>query len=108
MKKTTYTILIALLLSFGVYASGPVSKQATLIDSTSSSEVLLEVTGIYKSDERSKGKKRKDIKKNGVKKALDDSRKAAVYFLLLSGTDPILTQDSEKLAFKAIEDSFLI
>lgn len=106
MKKTPYTILIALLVSFGVYASGPVSKQATLIDSTSSSEVLLEVTGIYKSDERSKRRQRKDIKKNGVKKALDDSRKAAVYFLLLSGTDPILTQDSEKLAFKAIEDSF--
>ncbi|MDG2264734.1 MAG: DUF6175 family protein, partial [Candidatus Marinamargulisbacteria bacterium] len=48
----------------------------------------------------------KDIKRNGVKQAMNDSRKAAVYFLLLSGTDPILTQDSEKLAFKAIEDSF--
>ncbi|MAU93589.1 MAG: hypothetical protein CMJ93_05220 [Planctomycetes bacterium] len=106
MKKIKMVILSVLLMCVGVYANSPVSKQVTLIDATSSSEVLVEATGIYKSDKRSKRRKKKDIKRNGVQRAMDDSRSAALYFLLLGGTDPILTQDSEKLAFKGIESEF--
>jgi hypothetical protein len=105
MKKQ---LLIALLLSSSLTlplsATLPISKQATIIDASSASEISLSATGIYTSTKRFRAKK--EIRTVGVEKASKDARKAAVYFLLYSGTDPILSTEQEKQAFASIEPSF--
>ncbi|HPK40281.1 MAG TPA: DUF6175 family protein [Candidatus Cloacimonadota bacterium] len=67
----------------------PESKQATVIESVSSSEVLIEATGIYKN------KKKSEVEKIGVARASDDAKKAAVYQILYGGTDPMLKNTVE-------------
>ena len=72
-----------------IYAQLPESKQATLIEAVSSSEVLVEATGIYTH------KKKGEVEKFGVTRATDDAKKAAVYFVLYGGTDPLLKNQPE-------------
>jgi len=86
--------------SIGLFAQYPVSKQAKIIEMTSSSEALIEATGIYKSSEKKEKKAKKDVKKNGLEGAVADARKAAVYFLLLGGTDPMISNPEEKQKFE--------
>ncbi|MCB5251244.1 MAG: DUF6175 family protein [Candidatus Cloacimonadales bacterium] len=82
-------LLIAALTHSLIHAKLPESKQATLIENVSSSEVLVEATGIYKN------KKKKEVEKYGVSRATDDAKKAAVYFVLYGGTDPMLRNSAE-------------
>ncbi len=100
----TYLKLICLILmcflSTDLFAQYPESKQATFIETVSSSEVLIEATGIYKSSEKRKGKAKKDIKENGVKRAIQDAKKSAVYLILLGGTDPLISTPEERAKFE--------
>ena len=106
LYKTILTLaVIALLASTHITASNiPESREGSIISATSSTEVIIESTGIYYSKKRF-GKK-KDIRKYGIDHASKDARKAAIYTILFSGTDPILSTDTEKQAFSSIEESF--
>ena len=89
-------------------SSLPYSKQATIVDISSPSEVVLESTGIYYSGFKSARSRKKDIIKYGIPEASIDAKKAAVYSLLFMGTDPILSTDEERNAFHSIEEDFFI
>jgi hypothetical protein len=86
----------------------PYSKQATIIDTTSTSEVLLEATGIYYSPYKKNKSRKKDILNYGVQEAEIDAKKAAIYSLLYLGTDPILFRQDEQNRFRSIEESFFL
>lgn len=92
--------LLILSLVLTLSAQYPESKQATLIEMSSSSEALIEATGIYKSGEKKDKKAKKDVDENGVSLAIEDARKSAVYFLLLGGTDPLISNAEEEAKFE--------
>ncbi|MCH8011838.1 MAG: hypothetical protein IIA61_07815 [Candidatus Marinimicrobia bacterium] len=89
-------LIIFTFLSKDLIAQLPVSKEATLIESVSSAEVMIEATGIYKSKQKKKKKAKKDVTEKGVKKAIEDARKATVYFILFGGTDPLISTPQER------------
>ena len=86
-----FAIMFMSLLSSNVSANNlPRSRQASFVESYSPSEVTIKATGI--------GKK--------TKYAIMDARKAAVFFVLLLGTDPALKTQEEKNKFEAIQEDF--
>ncbi|MBL8025559.1 MAG: hypothetical protein JNL74_04065 [Fibrobacteres bacterium] len=102
MKKITAIFMIAVLTLSAFAAkdlgsSKPLSNQASFVESFNSSEVTIQATGLG-------GKKGwfDDADKN----AWLDSRKAAVQFVLLGGTDPMLTTPDSKNKFEAIAEEF--
>ncbi len=68
----------------------PESREVVFVETFSSSEVSLKAKGIGKE----------------VEDAENDARKAAVYFVLYGGTDPLLQTDEEKRNFQKIEGDF--
>lgn len=96
IKFRLLACFLVLVLVLSLSAQYPESKQATLIEMSSSSEALIEATGIYKSGEKKAKKAKKDVTKNGVSRAIEDARKAAVYFLVLGGTDPLVSNAEEE------------
>ena len=84
----------------------PESKEATLIEAVSSSEWLIEATGKYNSPQTKKKKAKKDVDKNGVARATDDARKAAIYFILFGGTDPLISSTQERQQFDKNESFY--
>ncbi len=89
-------VAIAILIPVMCFAQQPVSKQATLIETISSSELLIEATGVYHSSEKSNKNKQKDVEKNGVNRAVEDAKRSAVYFVLFGGTDPLMRTQADK------------
>ncbi|MCB5228659.1 MAG: DUF6175 family protein [Candidatus Cloacimonetes bacterium] len=77
------------------FAQTPVSKQATLVETISSAEVLIEASGIYISTEKNFKAKLKDVETNGITRATDDAKRSAVWLLVMGGTDPILRDQEE-------------
>ena len=105
--KTLNIILICNILTGNIsFAQIPVSKQATLIESVSSSEVMIEATGIYNGVGRKDKHKKKDVEKNGMARATLDAKKSAVYFVLFGGTDPLLSSTQEQQIFGSHEAFF--
>jgi len=82
-------------------AQAPVSKQATLVETISSAEVLIEATGVYISPEKNTKAKQKDVEKNGIARAIEDAKRSALWFLLVGGTDPLLRTPEEAQALEA-------
>jgi hypothetical protein len=68
----------------------PESREVVFVETFSSSEVSLKAKGIGKE----------------VEDAENDARKAAVYFVLYGGTDPLLQTEEEKRNFQKIEGDF--
>lgn len=68
----------------------PLSKQASFVESYSPSEVTIKATGL--------GRKDRD--------ALVDLNKAAVYYVLYLGTDPLLSDEKCKAAFEKDAEAF--
>jgi len=106
MKRKIAVCLLALLtmLPHPSFAALPESREATIIDGSNSAEVVLEATGVFYS-KKTLGKKG-DIEKNGVTQASNDARKAAIYYILYNGTDPLLSNPKEQEAFDAIQADF--
>ena len=98
MYKIKYVLILFVVTSL-LQPQMPVSKQATLIESISSAEVMIQATGIYKGKGKNDKKKKKDVEAVGVGKATLDAKKAAVYFVLFGGTDPIITTPQERQKF---------
>jgi len=102
-------IALPILLSFTntfVFSQLPVSKQATLVETVSSSEVMIEATGIYKGQGKKDRHKKKDVDRNGMRGATMDAKKSAIYFILFGGTDPILRSVQEQQNFSSHESFF--
>jgi hypothetical protein len=96
-KMDLFRIALFSLFLFGVTHARnqteiPISRQASMIEVYSSSEVAVRATGMDKKD----------------KTALVDARKTAVYFLLYLGTDPILNTADAKRKFEAIAETFFL
>jgi len=105
--KTLNIILICNILTGNIsFAQIPLSKQATLIESVSSSEVMIEATGIYNGVGRKDKHKKKDVEKNGMARATLDAKKSAVYFVLFGSTDPLLSSTQEQQIFGSHEAFF--
>ena len=81
-----------------------ISSQATIIEVVSSAEVLVEAVGVYKSNEKNKRRRKKDVRRNGKERALDNAKKAAVYYLLYNGTDPLLSDEDSMDRFEDIRE----
>ena len=105
IKKSVLLALI-LVISQPIHAELPTSRQATILDMASSAEIRMEVTGIFKSKKNRSSKKRFEVKKYGIERAQLDAKRAAIYYLLYNGTDPILSKSKEINAFKEIESKF--
>ncbi len=107
MKKVVLVVMIAALLSVSLWAGIPVCKEASVVEQISSSEVMVQASGIYKSSIPKAKKAKKDVEKNGVTRALEDGRKSAVYFVLTGGTDPLLSNADERSKFDSVIEDFL-
>ena len=108
MKQSlaVYTIVTLFLLNGISFAQLPVSKQAKFVESVSSSEVMIEATGIYNGVGKKDKHKKKDIEDNGMSRASLDAKKSAVYFVLFAGTDPLLSSQDEQQNFSEHETFF--
>lgn len=95
MRYLSLLLLGLLLLPMFTFAQTPVSKQATLVETISSAEVLIEASGIYISTEKNFKAKLKDVETNGITRATDDAKRSAVWLLVMGGTDPILRDQEE-------------
>ncbi len=82
-----------------VAAQYPLSREAKIIEQVSPTEVMVEATGEYKGSGKNDKSKKKDVKNNGLRRAIHDSKRAAIHHLLFSGTDPILQSNDEKMKF---------
>ena len=101
-----YKFLVLIFFSYSIFSQSPTSKQAFLVETVSSSEVLIEATGIYNGVGKRDRHKKKDTKKNGLGRALEDAKRTAIYFLLFSGTDPLLKNQEEQKNFQNHESYF--
>tara|TARA_Y100001970_G_C14209581_1_gene846110 strand:- start:705 stop:1985 length:1281 start_codon:yes stop_codon:yes gene_type:complete len=90
--------------SMSLFALETISKQATVVEVVSSSEILIEAVGIYESEEKSRRKRKKDVKRYGKERAIDNAKKAAIYYLLYNGTDPLLSDPESIKRFKPISN----
>lgn len=108
MNRWIVSALIVCLISGVMFESQasnmPRSRQGTLIESANPMELMVYAggTGIWEKDDS----KTKDMENYLLKSAEDDARRTAVYFVILGGTTPLLTQAEEKLAFTEIQESF--
>ncbi len=100
-----FNLFLVLFFTF-LGAQIPVSKQATIIEAVSASEIMLEATGIYNGKGKKKKHKIKDVKSKGLAGAILDAKKSAVWALLFGGTDPILRSSQDKQAFNQHEGFF--
>lgn len=105
MKRLLLPLLFIPIIFSPLFADNlPESKQATILEASSSAEIYMEATGFYYSEK--KLFKKSDVKKNGISNAIIDAKKAAVHYLLLGGSDPILSTDKEVNHFNHIKDEF--
>ena len=89
MKKI-FAILAMLVATAAFAGNEPKSHEASLKETYSSAEVTIKATGIGADD----------------KSTNDDLDKAAVWFVLEGGTDPLLNTPDSKTAFNAIREQF--
>lgn len=95
--------VIILSLSIGLNAAGkaktnlPISREATILETSSPTEILVRAVGYGTGS-----KKAAELDKA----AEQDARKAAVWGLLYGGSDPLLSNDTERATFDKIAESF--
>ena len=107
----TALFLCCFCLTSEIFAQLPKSNQAKLIESISPTEVMIEATGEFVSEKEGGGtfgdnNAQKQVDKVGIKRATDDAKKAAIYFLLYNSTDKILGSAKERDSFSSIEEEF--
>jgi len=99
MKRFNLLALFMVVL-FPLFAQGPISKEAEVIDINEKGEVEMQATGIYYSPAEKKLKKGSDIDSDGIALAIEDAKKAAIYHLLFFSPSPILDNDTAKKNFE--------
>jgi len=98
--KRLHMLAICLVVLFPLFAIGPVSQEASVIDINRSGEVEMRATGVYNSPAGTKTARQSDINKNGVALATEDAKMAAIHTLLFGGPDPILSTEALKSNFE--------
>lgn len=110
MKKLLNLSIVLFIINYNsAYSQLPESKQASIIETVSSAEILIEATGIYKGIKGAGvfgDSEVDDVKKNGNSRAIDDAKKAAVYLLILGGTDPLISIPLDRQKFDLIQNDF--
>lgn len=112
LQTFSLATLAVLFASYAAFAQLPRSNDATLVESTSPTEVMVEATGEWVSDAEGGGflggetNAQKEVNEKGMRKATEDAKKAAVYFLLYNSTDAILGSAEERDKFRQIEEDF--
>jgi len=111
MKNIIILTLVSLLIASTFFTDSqasnlPRSKEATLIESVSSAELLIRAAGIGYWEKGKPYPKYKKMEGYLLKDAEIDGRKSAVYFVLYGGTDPLLSNELEKNAFIPHQESF--
>ena len=105
MRRFAFITFLCLFIPLGLSAKSdkskaksalPISREAVLVESSSPTEILIRATGYGTGSDNAEQDKR----------ANSDALKAAVWFLLFGGTDPLLQTPAEKSAFTAIQDNF--
>ncbi|MFH1214799.1 MAG: DUF6175 family protein [Candidatus Neomarinimicrobiota bacterium] len=108
MNKTLLSSIIILsIFTFALAKSGkpktksnlPQSHEAVILESTSPTEVMVRATGYS-----GKGGTASEMDKQ----ADTDARKAAIWLILLGGSDPLLQTEVEKTNFAAIQEVFFV
>ncbi|MFN3820822.1 MAG: DUF6175 family protein [bacterium] len=102
--KIGWIIIVTMCAFLKAEGGPPRSKQATLIESVSPTEILVRASGIGHW-EKGQGKK-KDLENYLFEEALWDARRSAVWFVLEGGTDPLLRSSGERDAFRRWEEEF--
>jgi hypothetical protein len=94
-------ILVSLVAAKEPWSHLPLSRQASLVEVYSPSEITVKATGIGANTAGW-------FKDNAAEAALRDARKAAVWFVLEGGTDPLLNTTTAKARFGVIAEEFFI
>ncbi len=97
--RAIFTILTMVTFVLGAKAKSnlPISREAVILETSSPSEILIKAVGYGTG---SKKAEELDLRAN------IDARKAAVWFLLFSGSDPLLTTEAERANFAKIQEQF--
>ena len=92
MKKAVLLFFVCAVTLFAAknVSNLPVSREASLVEQYSPSEISLNATGFGKKTEN----------------AGEDLKKAAVWFTLYNGSAPLLNSEQAKTAFEAVRESF--
>ncbi|MBU1635835.1 hypothetical protein KJ762_15205 [bacterium] len=102
MKYLYGFILVFSIILHTTFATNlPRAREATLIEVSSPTEVLIKAAGLGIDKKHSKPKA-------AVldQSANDDAAKTAVWFVLIGGSDPLIQTEKEKVAFQKIEEAF--
>jgi len=102
MKYLYGFILVFSIILHTTFATNlPRAREATLIEVSSPTEVLIKAAGLGIDKKHSKPKA-------AVldQSANDDAAKTAVWFVLIGGSDPLIQTEKEKVAFQKIEETF--
>ncbi len=102
MKNIFKSLLVVFLISsvFG-QSNVPRSREAVLFESSSPTEVVIKATG-YGIDKKHRKPKASVLDKS----ANLDAKRAAVWFLLYGGSDPLLQTDKEQKVFEEKQEDF--
>ncbi len=101
------TLILALLLSNSLAAQSsnlPNSREAIFVESSGPAEVVIISTGIGIHKPRNRWDK--PDQNELTNRAKLDARRAAVWFVLLGGADPMLTTMEEQTKFTGVQESF--
>jgi hypothetical protein len=90
MKKTFLGIFLLALASMTYASNLPMSKQATLVEVFSATEISINATGLGRNE----------------RAATIDLQKAAVWFALHGGTDPLLNNEQARTNFERHQEAF--
>ena len=90
MIKHALGLLALISLTSTAFAKGPLSHEVSFIESYSASEVSLKASGL--------GEESED--------AITDLKKAAIWFVILGGTDPLVKDSDSKSRLENVEDDF--
>jgi hypothetical protein len=108
MRRTLIMLTImAMVLSctlMGQSSNVPISREAIFVESSGPAEVVIISTGfgVHKPRNRFDKPDQNEL----TERAKLDARRAAVWFVVLGGSDPMLTTADEKNKFNGIQESF--
>jgi hypothetical protein len=98
--KTLITLFLLVTLAWGK-SYFPRSNEAAFVETTEPGIVMIKATGIGVDDENRKPKASELDKSANL-----DARRAAVWFVLFGGTDPLVRGDEERLLFEQNQRDF--
>lgn len=103
MRRFSISVMLIFLFTAVAFSqkNWPRSREATLLESTSPSEVMIRSTGIG-IDPKHRRPKAKILDASANR----DARKTAVWFVLFGGTDPLLQTEEEKKDFARLGPEF--